>query len=244
MKVDTVLEIIRKLSLILEHYQDKTVDFMLDDIYQHCCVPAEPLILEPEPDAREMSQREAEKQERSEEMERTEKPDKPGKPEKTQKPEKPSSADAALLMQDMNREERVDFLKFHKYIIREMQTIAGIWDIKTKSNIKKAEIIEAIASHKHVPGEVIPEAESPKPKKTKKGKSIENAILELPEMNQEEIMVYLEPFRKYEILEIARRLNVKVSASNTRDNIILLIAKQFGYKELNRRIFERPRRLN
>lgn len=43
-------------------------------------------------------------------------------------------------------------------------------------------------------------------------------------------------------LEIARRLNVKIAKSNTRDNVILLIAKHFGYKDINRRILERPRR--
>jgi len=61
-------------------------------------------------------------------------------------------------------------------------------------------------------------------------------------MAQEQIVDFLRGFNKSDIFEISRRLHLQIPSSNSKDNIILLIAKHLGYKDINRRMAERPRR--
>ncbi|MEN6462310.1 MAG: hypothetical protein ABFC94_13190, partial [Syntrophomonas sp.] len=89
-----------------------------------------------------------------------------------------------------------------------------------------------------------------KPKGTKEKKAEQNlservasALEQIRKMQQEEIVVYLKPYYKHEIMEIGRRLNLRLAAGNNKDNIILQIAKHIGYRDVNRRIAERPSRL-
>lgn len=68
---------------------------------------------------------------------------------------------------------------------------------------------------------------------------LSEAAAAIQEMNQEEIMELLHTFKKSEILEIARRNNYKMPSNFSKGNLIIMLAKNLGFKDLTRRINER-----
>jgi|GEM_PF-3567793 len=211
MKVRTILDIVRKLMPILEYYRDWNILDMLDDIYQKSC-----------------SNKPAEM---------------PGAlpAQKTKVSEKLSPRDAAALIITMNKEERSEFLK--PYYVRELKEIADCLQLKYKSNIRRPEIIELIASYEKETSssDSIP-AEMKLPQEDRSAIDyINEAAARIVNMQQEDIISYLNSFTKKDILAVARQLNLKLSANYTKNNLILMIAKHIGFKEVNRRIAQRPR---
>jgi len=73
-------------------------------------------------------------------------------------------------------------------------------------------------------------------KQNQKNPGMDDAVTRVPHMKQDEISDFLVVYKKSEILEIARRLNLRISSGYRKDNIILLIAKHFGYKDIDRQI--------
>lgn len=213
MKINEMLEMINKFMPILEHYRDYTVDAMLNDIYQKCCHSDRPDLV---------STGDA----------------KPGddKPQPTSGKLVP--ADAVLVLPGMDREAQLRLLTDNKYIVSELKEIARCFKLKIGKANKK-EIIEMIVNR----GDALD-----KPTDTEKiqpalkvSERVTAALEQITVMQQEEIIAYLNSYYKYEILEIGRRFNLRIATSNTKGNIILLIAKHIGYKDVHRRIAERPR---
>lgn len=228
MQVDKLLIVINKLAAVLELYRGKSVEKMLDDIYQLSSVgPAGAT---------------------------------PGKKEGNQKQSKGADKlppeEAVVLLPDMPEEQRSEFLTKNKYIVEELKVIASLQGIKLPSKIKKNEIIDIIARHSNRPGLLLdsrpskpagqkPVAEVkatnlPPINDSQRGDRLSQAAAAVQDMNQEEIMELLNTFNKSEILEIARRNNFKISSNNNKDNIIITLAKNLGFKDLTRRISQRP----
>ncbi len=69
--------------------------------------------------------------------------------------------------------------------------------------------------------------------------SIEELAKVIPEMNQTEIEQVLESYKLAEIKQLTEMLGLKVRG--TKSNQILTIAKLYGFKDLVRRIGERPK---
>lgn len=215
MKVSRIMEMLNKLGPILEHYRDYTVDEMLDDIYQKCCKPA---VTEVSAAVDAGPQAEVPKP----------------------APGKLPPAEAALLLPDLNRDEQLRLLNDNEYKVIELKEIAKCLKLKLgKAN--KEEIKEIIVNQRRAedkPHDVKGEKEG-----QNLGERVAAALEQIRMMQQEEIVAYLTPYYKHEIMEIGRRLNLRLTAGNRKDNIILLIAKHIGYKDVNRRISERPSRL-
>lgn len=228
MQVDSLLRVINKLAAVLELYRGSSVEQMLDDIYRRSSVRL---------------------------AEATQ-----GKGAGSQK--RPKGADkllpqeAIILLQGMSKEQRTEFLIKYKYIVKELEVMASLQGIKLRSKARKKEIIDIIAQHSH-PGLPLDSKQSrpvkqepavekvkdklPRVDDSQRDERLSNAAAAIQEMNQEEIMELLHTFKKSEILEIARRNNFKISSSNTKDNIIIMLAKNLGFKDLTRRISQRPR---
>lgn len=189
---------------------------MLNDIYQKCCRPA---VTEVSACAEAGPQAEAPK------------PAPLGK--------LPPS-DAALLLQDLNRDEQLSLLNDNDYKVAELKEIAKCLNLKLgKAN--KEEIKEIILNR----GRAEDNLKAVKEKKAEQNLSerVAGALEQIRMMQQEEIVAYLTPYYKHEIMEIGRRLNLRLAAGNRKDSIILQIAKHIGYPDVNRRIAERPSRL-
>lgn len=228
MKVGKLLEIMAKAMSVMEYYRDYTVNEMLDDVYQKCCVTgnAEGMAAEAVSEVRRV---EAE-------------------------PGRLPPAETVGVLSGMKREEQLQWLKANKYLREDLKEIAVYLKLKFPRRAKKDEIRDLVLSAIDMRdrGEAAePEAEFAGAEVQNKGAKKKeqdvsgrvNAALEvILDMQQEEITAYLGSFYKYEILEIARRLNLPVAASNRKDNIVLLIAKHIGYPELNRRIAARYKR--
>lgn len=212
MKVGSVLEIITKLVPILKYYRERSVSEMLDDIYQKCCITAPPVDYLPP---------------------------KPAKGKKANK-DKPQLQDAGVLMKEMNKDEIVGFLNI--YTKTELQQIAASLSIKIKSGTNKPEIIDIIASQAGNPIHGVLGAGRTEKEVNKDTDRLGAAAVQVTAMTQDEIVSFLKGFNKSEVLEISRRLRLQISSSNNKDNIILLIAKHFGYRDVNRRMAERPSR--
>ena len=69
--------------------------------------------------------------------------------------------------------------------------------------------------------------------------SIEELAKVIPEMDQKQIENTLEGYKVAEIQQLAKVLGLK-GVRGSKDNQVLTIAKTFGFKDLVRRIGERP----
>lgn len=212
MKVGSMLDIITKLVPILKYYRDRSVSDMLDDIYRKCCMTGPPA---------------------------DSLPPRAAKGKKADK-DKPQLQDAGVLMREMNKEERVRFLDI--YTVADMKEIAASLNIKIKSHINRPEIIEVIASQAGNPVQAAAKAGGGRKQIANDTDRLGAAAAQVKAMTQEQIVDFLGGFNKSEILEISRRLQLQISSSNSKYNIILLMAKHFGYKDVNKRMGERPRR--
>lgn len=168
----------------------------------------------------------------------------PGRVRKADK-EKPRLQDAGTLMKKMNREERIDFLNV--YTVVELKRIAADLNIKIKSRMNKPEVIKKIADLAGTPAYTTTAAHIAAEsggggKQAQATDRLGAAAVQVADMAQEQIVDFLRGFNKSDILEISRRLHLQIPSSNSKDNIILLIAKHLGYKDINRRMAERPRR--
>ncbi|MEA1962392.1 MAG: hypothetical protein U9N81_14185 [Bacillota bacterium] len=208
MKVNRILNVIRQLIPILEYYRDQTVTEMLEDIYEKSCKTP--------PQTSSSST---------------------GEPGVTLKrksnPLKLSPEDAAASIRGMDEAERILFLA--SYTIEDMKKIADCLHLKYLSNIKRQPIIVLITyGQAHTVEQPLRPATGTKP--IQEVSHIGDAVLRVPTMKQDEIINFLAAYNKSEILEIARRLNLRISSGYRKDNIILLIAKHFGYKDIDRQI--------
>lgn len=214
MKIKSILDFVRKLIPILEFYRDRTVNEMLDDIYRNCCTTVPINAV-------------------------SSKIEPPVQPERKAKAEWLSAEEAITRMQGMDNEKCQAFLNSSCRVV-ELREIAHQLQIKIRSNANKKEIAAAIASQRN---NLVNKAQGVWQEAKEKTDRLGDAAAKIAAMKQDEIIDFLGGFNKSEILEISRRLNLQISASNTKPNIILLIAKHFGFKEVSRRMFERPRRL-
>jgi len=226
MQVDSLLKVINKLTAVLQLYRGSSLEEMLDDIY------------------RRSSERPAGANS--------------GKGQGSRKQSKAADKlppeEAAAILQDMTEEQRRELLD--NYIIKELKVITSLQGIKLPSKAKRNEIIDTIANHRDRPALVFTNKESepvvPKPVAemkgslpvigdSQRGERLSQAAMAIQEMDEKEIMELLSTFNKSEILEIARRNHFKISSGNNKDNIIIMLAKNLGFKDLNRRISLRSR---
>lgn len=227
MQVDRLLIVINKLAAVLEVYRGKSVEEMLDDIYQLSSMRP----------AGATQGKEA------------------GSQKQTKGADKLPPEEVVILLPGMPEDQRMDFLA--KYNIKELKGIASFQGVKLPSYSRKNEIIDIIARHSDRPGLLLDSKQSEpagqKPvaevKATKlppindslRGERLSQAAAAVQDMNQEEIIELLNTFNKSEILEIARRNNFKISSNNNKDNIIIMLAKNLGFKDLAHRISQRSR---
>lgn len=207
MKVRDLISVSKKLMPILEYYQDRTVDYMLEDIYKNCCSTSEV--------------------------------DKNPSREQKAKSERLSLDDAVAIIPGMEKGKRTYLL--NDYTIPLLKEIARRLNIKIKSKMIKAEIIETIVS---LAGTNLLEAQEGGNIIKADGSDADrlaDATTKISQIGKEEIIDFLKSYNKSEILEIARRLNLSISASNRKDEIVQLIANHFGYIDLNKRLAERPK---
>jgi hypothetical protein len=224
MQVDRLLIVINKLAAVLELYRGNSVEEMLDNIYQLSSVG--PAGATPGKEA--------------------------GNRKESKGADKLPPEEVVILLPGMPEEQRTDLLA--KYIVKELKVIARLQGIKLSSGAVKKEIIAIIARHSNRPGLLLETKQSEpagqKPMGEVKAKlppindrqrreRLSQAAAAVQDMNQEEIMELLNTFNKSEILEIARRNNFKISSNNTRDNIIIMLAKNLGFKDLTHRISQR-----
>jgi hypothetical protein len=227
MQVDRLLIVINKLAAVLELYRGKSVEKMLDDIYQLASV--RPAGATPEKGA--------------------------GNRKESKGADKLPPEEVVILLPDMPEEQRSEFLTKNKYIVEELKVIASLQGIKIPSKARKNEIIDIIARHSDRTGLLLDSRQSeparqkpvaelkgnlPPINDSQGGSRLSQAAAAVQDMNQEAIMELLSTFNKSEILEIARRNNFKISSNNNRDNIIIMLAKNLGFKDLTRRISQRP----
>lgn len=214
MRIKSVIDFVRKLMPILEFYKDRTVNEMLDDIYRNCCKAGLTDTMSSETEP-------------------------PAQPKRKAKAEWLSAEEAIARIRGMDEDECQVFLNSSCRLV-ELREIARQLQIKIKSKANKKEIVATIASQRN---KLVDNAQGVLREAGGKKNRLGDAATQVAGMKQDEIIDFLGGFNKSEILEISRRLNLQISASNTKANIILLIAKHFGYKEVSRRMFERPRRL-
>lgn len=79
-------------------------------------------------------------------------------------------------------------------------------------------------------------------RKTGKGKDFDaaQAAAGLADMQREEMIAYLRGFTKPQLVKIGAAINVKLSGSDRKDQLIALLISRFDFIELNKQMAERP----
>lgn len=88
-----------------------------------------------------------------------------------------------------------------------------------------------------VSGAAVPPA--PKPRQGDDFDPVEAAGC-LPEMKREEMSQYLHGFKKNQLIQIGKAINVKLSSKDNKEQLVGMIISRYDFIELNKQIAGRP----
>ncbi len=251
MKVNKLLQVMDKLQAILEHYQENTVEEMLDDIYSRCCVAQGETRVPAVDHKTKLSAGNGSMEEAAPAIASSQ------DLLLINKDELPPPEQFIQLLFEIPEEELPGILD--RYLKENLYTMVKMLNIKGHSQSKKSELITALVERAREPVPAMGKktktsqvlfddshgkSETALPQETgqepsgKKPALLEAARI-IPEMEKEEAMAFLAKYTRSDLLKIADILNLSVSRMATKNNMILMIANHFSYIKLHQQMSQR-----